>query len=223
MGLRRCGPHEPLTAPGSHQSAPGTTTKDLQMTEFSKVLIANRGEIAVRIIRAAHDEGLAAVAVYAEADRQAMHVQSADEAYALGGETASDSYLDMDKLLAAAEATGADAVHPGYGFLSENPDFAQAVIDAGLVWIGPPPEAIRLLGDKVSARQLAEKVGAPLAPGTKTPVTSAKEVLRFAEKQGLPLAIKAAHGGGGRGIKVVRERDEIVELYESAVREATAA
>ena len=193
------------------------------MTEFSKVLIANRGEIAVRIIRAAQDEGLAAVAVYAEADRQAIHVQAADEAYALGGETASDSYLDMTKVLAAAEATGADAVHPGYGFLSENAEFAQAVLDAGLVWIGPGPDAIRLLGDKVSARQLAEKVGAPLAPGTKEPVTSAKDVLKFAEKQGLPLAIKAAHGGGGRGIKVVRERDEIVELYESAVREATAA
>lgn len=193
------------------------------MTEFSTVLIANRGEIAVRIIRAAQDEGLATVAVYAEADRQAMHVHAADEAYALGGESASDSYLDMTKVLAAAQATGADAVHPGYGFLSENAEFAQAVIDAGLVWIGPPPEAIRLLGDKVSARQLAEKVGAPLAPGTKEPVSSAKEVLKFAEKQGLPLAIKAAHGGGGRGIKVVRERDEIVELYESAVREATAA
>ncbi|MGO1523242.1 MAG: acetyl/propionyl/methylcrotonyl-CoA carboxylase subunit alpha [Nesterenkonia sp.] len=193
------------------------------MTEFSKVLIANRGEIAVRIIRAAQDEGLSTVAVYAEADRQAMHVQTADEAYALGGESAAESYLDMTKVLAAAQATGADAVHPGYGFLSENAEFAQAVIDAGLVWIGPPPEAIRLLGDKVSARQLAEKVGAPLAPGTKEPVSSAKEVLKFAEKQGLPLAIKAAHGGGGRGIKVVRERDEIVELYESAVREATAA
>ena len=193
------------------------------MTEFSKVLIANRGEIAVRIIRAAQDEGLSTVAVYAEADRQAMHVQTADEAYALGGESAAESYLDMAKVLVAAQATGADAVHPGYGFLSENAEFAQAVIDAGLVWIGPPPEAIRLLGDKVSARQLAEKVGAPLAPGTKEPVSSAKEVLKFAEKQGLPLAIKAAHGGGGRGIKVVRERDEIVELYESAVREATAA
>lgn len=193
------------------------------MTTFSKVLIANRGEIAVRIIRAAQDEGLSTVAVYAESDRQAVHVQLADEAYALGGETAADSYLDMDKVLAAAAATGADAVHPGYGFLSENAEFAQAVNDAGLVWIGPSPDSIRLLGDKVSARRLAEKVGAPLAPGTKEPVTSAKEVLRFAEKQGLPLAIKAAHGGGGRGIKVVREYDEIVELYESAVREATAA
>ena len=193
------------------------------MTEFSKVLIANRGEIAVRVIRAARDEGLRTVAVYAEPDRDAVHVGLADEAFALGGQTAAESYLVIDKLLEAAASTGADAVHPGYGFLSENADFARAVIDAGLVWIGPSPAAIETLGDKVSARQLAEKVGAPLAPGTKQPVKDAKEVLRFAEKQGLPLAIKAAYGGGGRGIKVVREYDEIVELYESAVREATAA
>ncbi|TLP93427.1 ATP-grasp domain-containing protein [Nesterenkonia salmonea] len=193
------------------------------MTNFSKVLIANRGEIAVRIIRAARDEGLSTVAVYADPDREAVHVALADQAYALGGSSAADSYLVAEKILAAAEATGADAVHPGYGFLSENAEFARAVINAGLVWIGPRPEAIERLGDKVSARQIAEKVGAPLAPGTKEPVASAKEVLRFAEKQGLPIAIKAAHGGGGRGIKVVREHDEIVELYESAVREATAA
>ncbi|TLP77190.1 acetyl/propionyl/methylcrotonyl-CoA carboxylase subunit alpha [Nesterenkonia sphaerica] len=193
------------------------------MTEFSKVLIANRGEIAVRIIRAAQDEGLSTVAVYADPDRDAVHVTMADEAYALGGASAADSYLVAEKILAAATATGADAVHPGYGFLSENAEFARAVTEAGLVWIGPSPQAIERLGDKVSARQIAEKVGAPLAPGTKEPVSSAKEVLRFAEKQGLPIAIKAAHGGGGRGIKVVREHDEIVELYESAVREATAA
>ena len=193
------------------------------MTDFTKVLIANRGEIAVRVIRAAHDEGLAAVAVYAEPDREAVHVQMADEAYALGGSTAAESYLDVEKILAAARATGADAVHPGYGFLSENADFARAVTEAGLVWIGPSPEAIGTLGDKVSARQLAEKVGAPLAPGTKEPVKDAKEVLKFADKQGLPIAIKAAYGGGGRGIKVVRERDEIVELYESAVREAVSS
>jgi acetyl-CoA/propionyl-CoA carboxylase, biotin carboxylase, biotin carboxyl carrier protein len=193
------------------------------MTEFSKVLIANRGEIAVRIIRAAQDEGLSTVAVYADPDREAVHVGLADEAYALGGASAADSYLVAEKILAAAEATGADAVHPGYGFLSENAEFARSVIGAGLVWIGPSPKAIERLGDKVSARQIAEKVGAPLAPGTKEPVSSAKDVLRFAEKQGLPIAIKAAHGGGGRGIKVVREHDEIVELYESAVREATAA
>ncbi|WP_022871791.1 acetyl/propionyl/methylcrotonyl-CoA carboxylase subunit alpha [Nesterenkonia alba] len=190
---------------------------------FSKVLIANRGEIAVRVIRAARDEGLSTVAVYAEPDRDAVHVHLADEAFALGGESAAESYLVAEKVLEAARATGADAVHPGYGFLSENAEFARAVQQAGLVWIGPSPEAIETLGDKVSARQLAEKVGAPLAPGTKEPVSSAKEVLKFAEKQGLPIAIKAAHGGGGRGIKVVRERDEIVELYESAVREATAA
>jgi len=193
------------------------------MTEFTKVLIANRGEIAVRVIRAAQDEGLAAVAVYADPDRDAVHVQMADEAYALGGATAGESYLSIKKILAAARATGSDAVHPGYGFLSENAEFAQAVIDAGLTWIGPSPKAIETLGDKVSARQLAEKVGAPLAPGTKEPVKDAKEVMRFAEKQGLPLAIKAAYGGGGRGIKVVREFDEIAELYESAVREAVSA
>lgn len=193
------------------------------MTEFSKVLIANRGEIAVRIIRAAQDEGLETVAVYADPDREAMHVQLADEAYALGGDSAAESYLISEKVLAAAGATGADAIHPGYGFLSENAEFARAVVDAGLTWIGPSPEAIDTLGDKVSARRLAERVGAPLAPGTKEPVKDAKEVLKFAEKQGLPIAIKAAHGGGGRGIKVVREQDEIVELYESAVREATAA
>lgn len=193
------------------------------MTEFTKVLIANRGEIAVRVIRAAQDEGLTAVAVYADPDRDSVHVRMAEEAYALGGATAAESYLSIPKILAAARATGADAVHPGYGFLSENAEFAQAVIDAGLTWIGPPPKAIDTLGDKVSARQLAERVGAPLAPGTKEPVKDAKEVLRFAEKQGLPLAIKAAYGGGGRGIKVVREYDEIAELYESAVREAVSA
>ena len=193
------------------------------MTDFTKVLIANRGEIAVRVIRAAHDEGLTAVAVYAEPDREAVHVKMADEAYSLGGSSAAESYLVIDKILEAARATGADAVHPGYGFLSENAEFARTVIDAGLVWIGPSPEAIETLGDKVSARQLAEKVGAPLAPGTKKPVKDADEVVKFAEKQGLPIAIKAAHGGGGRGIKVVREKEEVVELYESAVREAVSA
>ncbi|MGJ9425753.1 acetyl/propionyl/methylcrotonyl-CoA carboxylase subunit alpha [Nesterenkonia halotolerans] len=193
------------------------------MTDFTKVLIANRGEIAVRVIRAAQDEGLAAVAVYADPDRDAVHVHMADEAYALGGATAAESYLSIPKILAAARSTGADAIHPGYGFLSENAEFAQAVIGAGLTWIGPSPKAIETLGDKVSARQIAEKVGAPLAPGTKEPVKDAKEVMRFAEKQGLPLAIKAAYGGGGRGIKVVREHDEIAELYESAVREAVSA
>ncbi|WP_125610458.1 acetyl/propionyl/methylcrotonyl-CoA carboxylase subunit alpha [Specibacter cremeus] len=190
---------------------------------ITKVLIANRGEIAVRIIRAARDEAIASVAVYADPDRDALHVRLADEAFALGGNTAAESYLVIEKILAAAKASGADAIHPGYGFLSENADFAQRVIDAGLVWIGPPPAAIASLGDKVQARHIAEKVGAPLVPGTKNPVESTEEVLAFADEFGLPLAIKAAYGGGGRGIKVARVRDEIPELYESAVREATAA
>src|SRR3954451_9142847 len=190
---------------------------------ITKVLIANRGEIAVRVIRAARDEGIASVAVYAEPDRDALHVRLADEAFALGGSTAAESYLVMDKLLQVAEAAGADAVHPGYGFLSENADFAAKVIGAGLVWIGPPPEAIAQLGDKVQARHIAEKVGAPLVPGTPDPVKDVQEVLDFADAHGLPLAIKAAYGGGGRGIKVVRDREEIPEAYESAVREATAA
>ena len=190
---------------------------------FSRVLIANRGEIAVRIIRACQDEGLTSVAVYAEPDRDALHVKLANEAVALGGETAADSYLVIGKILDAAERAGADAVHPGYGFLSENADFARAVADAGLVWIGPPAEAIDRLGDKVSARQLATKVGAPLAPGTTSPVTGTEEVVAFADEFGLPVAIKAAYGGGGRGIKVARTREEIPEFYESAVREAVAA
>ncbi|MGP5226447.1 MULTISPECIES: acetyl/propionyl/methylcrotonyl-CoA carboxylase subunit alpha [Micrococcaceae] len=193
------------------------------MPQLTKVLIANRGEIAVRVIRAARDEGIASVAVYAEPDREALHVRLADEAFALGGQSAADSYLVMDKVLAAAQASGADAIHPGYGFLSENADFAQRVIDAGLTWIGPSPAAIAQLGDKVQARHIATKVGAPLVPGTKEPVKSTQEVLDFADQHGLPLAIKAAYGGGGRGIKVVRHRDEIAEAYESAVREATAA
>lgn len=189
----------------------------------SKILIANRGEIAVRIIRAARDEGLETVAVYAEPDRDAQHVKLADEAYALGGATAPQSYLVMDKLIEVAIRSGADAVHPGYGFLSENAEFAQKVIDAGLTWIGPSPESITQLGDKVAARHIAQKVGAPLVPGTKDPVESADEVLAFADEHGLPIAIKAAFGGGGRGIKVVRNRSDIIELYESAVREAVAA
>ncbi|MGJ9401672.1 acetyl/propionyl/methylcrotonyl-CoA carboxylase subunit alpha [Arthrobacter sp. KK5.5] len=193
------------------------------MTPLTKVLIANRGEIAVRVIRAARDEGIASVAVYAEPDIDSLHTRLADEAYALGGSTAADSYLVMDKILDAAARSGADAIHPGYGFLSENAEFAQRVVDAGLVWVGPPPAAIAQLGDKVQARHIAEKVGAPLVPGTKNPVSSTREVLEFADHHGLPLAIKAAYGGGGRGIKVVRSREEIPEMYESAVREATAA
>ncbi|KAD3515289.1 ATP-grasp domain-containing protein [Arthrobacter yangruifuii] len=190
---------------------------------LSKILIANRGEIAVRVIRAARDEGITAVAVYAEPDRDALHVRLADEAYALGGSTAAESYLDMGKILDAAARSGADAIHPGYGFLSENAEFAQCVIDAGLTWIGPSPSAISSLGDKVQARHIAAKVGAPLVPGTPDPVESAQDVLDFADRHGLPLAIKAAFGGGGRGIKVARTREEIPEMFESAVREATAA
>jgi len=190
---------------------------------ITKVLIANRGEIAVRVIRAARDSGIASVAVYADQDRDARHVKLADEAYALDGTTSADTYLVIDKLLSVARRSGADAVHPGYGFLAENADFARAVIDAGLIWIGPSPEAIERLGDKVSARHVAEKVGAPLAPGTLNPVKDADEVLAFVDEVGLPVAIKAAFGGGGRGLKVARTRDEVPELFESATREAIAA
>src|SRR6201994_4671000 len=190
---------------------------------LSKVLIANRGEIAVRVARACRDAGLSSVAVYADPDRDAPHVQAADEAYALGGDTPAASYLDIGKLLAAAEKSGADGVHPGYGFLSENADFAQAVLDAGLTWIGPPPQAIRDLGDKVAARKIAQRAGAPLVPGTSDPVAGADEVTAFAQRYGLPVAIKAAFGGGGRGLKVARTLEEIPELYESAVREAVGA
>ncbi|MDI2036153.1 acetyl/propionyl/methylcrotonyl-CoA carboxylase subunit alpha [Paenarthrobacter nitroguajacolicus] len=190
---------------------------------LTKVLIANRGEIAVRIIRAARDEGIASVAVYADPDRDALHVRLADEAYALGGNTAAESYLVMDKIIEVAKQSGADAIHPGYGFLAENAEFAARVIEAGINWIGPSPEAISALGDKVQARHIAEKVGAPLVPGTADPVQNADEILKFAEEFGLPVAIKAAFGGGGRGIKVARTMEEIPELYESAVREAVAA
>ena len=188
-----------------------------------KVLIANRGEIAVRVARACKDAGLGSVAVYADPDRDALHVKLADEAYALGGSTPAETYLDVAKLLGAAAESGADAVHPGYGFLSENADFAQAVVDAGLTWIGPPPEAIRKLGDKVSARKIAQKAGAPQVAGTPGPVSSADEVIEFAQTHGLPIAIKAAFGGGGRGLKVVRNMEDIPELYDSAVREAVTA
>ena len=188
-----------------------------------KVLIANRGEIAVRVARACRDAGLASVAIYADPDRDALHVEAADEAYALGGSSAAETYLDIAKIIGVAQRSGADAVHPGYGFLSENADFAQAVIDAGLTWIGPPPEAIRSLGDKVSARHIAARAGAPQVPGTPDPVKSADEVVAFAQEHGLPIAIKAAFGGGGRGLKVARTLDEIPELYDSAVREAVAA
>ncbi|MGH3304139.1 MAG: acetyl-CoA carboxylase biotin carboxylase subunit, partial [Streptosporangiaceae bacterium] len=188
-----------------------------------KVLIANRGEIAVRIARACRDGGLASVAVYGEADLDALHVTMADEAYALGGQTAAESYLDIGKILRAAADSGADAVHPGYGFLAENADFARAVIGAGLTWIGPPPAAIDALGDKVRARHIAKQVGAPLVAGTDGPVSGADEAIAFAAEHGLPIAIKAAFGGGGRGLKVARTLEEIPSQFESAVRESVAA
>ncbi|ACV05873.1 acetyl/propionyl-CoA carboxylase, alpha subunit [Kytococcus sedentarius DSM 20547] len=190
---------------------------------MTSVLIANRGEIAVRIARACADAGIRSIAVYADADRDALHTKVADEAYSIGGNTPGESYLVVEKLLQVAKEAGADAVHPGYGFLSENADFAQAVMDAGLTWIGPPPSAIDSLGDKVKARHIADAANAPLVPGTKDPVESADEVLAFADEHGLPVAIKAAYGGGGRGLKVARTREEIPELYDSAVREAVAA
>ena len=191
--------------------------------KITKVLIANRGEIAVRIARAAKDSGISSVAVYADQDRDAMHVKLSDEAYALHGTSSAETYLVIDKILGVAKQSGADAVHPGYGFLAENAEFARAVIKAGLIWIGPSPEAIEQLGDKVSARHVAEKVGAPLAPGTLNPVTGPQEVLDFVAIHGVPVAIKAAFGGGGRGIKVAYKKDEVAELFESATREAIAA
>lgn len=187
---------------------------------MKRVLIANRGEIAVRVIRACKDHGLESVAVYSEEDRNAIHSQMADVAYSLHGTTATETYLNIEKLIEVAKQSGADAVHPGYGFLSENANFAQAVLDAGLIWIGPPPAAIRALGDKVSARKIAAKAGAPLVAGTADPVEGHEEVLAFAKEHGLPVAIKAAHGGGGRGLKVAHTMEEIPELFASAVREA---
>ncbi|MEI8409063.1 MULTISPECIES: acetyl/propionyl/methylcrotonyl-CoA carboxylase subunit alpha [unclassified Kribbella] len=191
--------------------------------QITKVLVANRGEIAVRVVRAAADAGLSSVAVYAEQDRDALFVRLADEAYSLDGATPADSYLNIAKILDVAARSGADAVHPGYGFLAENAEFAQAVIDAGLIWIGPPPSAIDSLGDKVKARHIADKVGAPQVPGTPDPVADASDVVAFAEQYGLPIAIKAAYGGGGRGMKVARTLEEVPELFESATREAVSA
>ena len=193
------------------------------MVAISKVLIANRGEIAVRIIRAAHDAGINTVAVYADQDRNARFARLAHEAYALNGNTSAETYLVPEKILSIAKRSGANAIHPGYGFLSENADFAQMVIDAGLLWIGPPPAAIRSLGDKVSARHIAQKVHAPLAPGTSGPVSHADEIIAFAKEHGVPVAIKAAHGGGGRGLKIAHTIEEIPEQFESATREALAA
>ncbi|MBV9830076.1 MAG: ATP-grasp domain-containing protein, partial [Marmoricola sp.] len=190
---------------------------------LKKVLVANRGEIAVRVIRACKDAGIGSVAVYAEPDRDALFVRIADEAHALGGATPADSYLDIDKIVAAAKESGADSVHPGYGFRAENADFAQAVLDAGLVWIGPPPAAIDALGDKAKAKHIAEKANAPLAPGTKDPVKDADEIIAFAKENGLPVAIKAVYGGGGRGLKVARTLEEIPDQFEAATREAVGA
>ena len=197
-------------------TAPGTA-------EFKRVLIANRGEIALRIARACRDAGMASIAVYADPDAAAPFVRLADETVPLDGTSASDTYLDMAKLLAAAERSGADAVHPGYGFLAENAEFAQAVLDAGLTWIGPPPDVIRALGDKVQARAIAARAGAPLVPGTPHPVADGAEAVRFAEQHGLPIAIKAAHGGGGRGLRIARDIAEVAGLFDAAVREASAA
>jgi len=190
---------------------------------MKSVLIANRGEIAIRIARAARDHGVKSIAVYADGDRNALHVRACDEAYALDGVTATETYLNIEKIISVAKKSGAEAIHPGYGFLSENAKFAQAVIDAGLIWVGPPPAAIAALGDKVSARKIAAQVGAPLVAGTPDPVASSKEVLAFAKEFGLPVAIKAAHGGGGRGLKVAFTMEEIPELFDSAVREAISA
>ena len=193
------------------------------MANIQKLLIANRGEIAVRIIRAAKDAGINTVAIYADQDRNARHVRLAHEAYALNGTTSADTYLVIDKILSIAKRSGANAIHPGYGFLAENSDFARAVIDAGLIWIGPSPDAIDALGDKVTARHIAEKVGAPLAPGTLNPVSGVDEVKAFVAQHGLPVAIKAAYGGGGRGLKVVYDAADIADAFDSATREAIAA
>ncbi|MDN6325490.1 MAG: ATP-grasp domain-containing protein, partial [Corynebacterium sp.] len=194
-----------------------------KLSKVTKVLIANRGEIAVRVIRAARDEGISSVAVYAEPDADAPFVRMADEAFALGGSTPADSYLDITRIVDAAVRSGADAVHPGYGFLSERADFAEAVVDAGLTWIGPSPRAIAELGDKVTARHYAQSVDAPMVPGTREPVKDAAEIVEFAGKHGLPVAIKAAFGGGGRGMKVAHTVEEIPELFDSATREAEKA
>jgi acetyl-CoA/propionyl-CoA carboxylase biotin carboxyl carrier protein len=201
----------------------GSPEPKSEIKPLQKVLIANRGEIAVRVIRACKDAGIGSVAVYADPDRDALHVRLADEAHSLGGATPADSYLSIEKIIDVAKKAGADSVHPGYGVLAENSSFAQAVIDAGLVWIGPPPAAIDALGDKVQARHIAEKVGAPLAPGTKDPLADADEAVKFAEENGLPIAIKAAFGGGGRGLKVAREMKDVADAFDSAVREAVTA
>src|SRR3954467_2064679 len=214
------GPSDPcLNCRGTRAGTPGGRS----VPRLSKVLVANRGEIAVRVVRACRDAGLASVAIYADPDRDASFVRLADQAFALGGTTAAESYLDIGKVVDTARRAGADGIHPGYGFLSENADFAQAVIDAGLIWIGPTPQAMRDLGDKVTARHIAMRAGAPLVPGTKDPVSGPDEIIAFAKEHGLPVAIKAAFGGGGRGLKVARTLEEIPELFDSAVREAVTA
>ena len=219
----RAAPETAVSKPAVATPLSAGHTDRLPNMAISKVLIANRGEIAVRIARACKDAGIGSVAVYADPDRDALHVKVADEAYALGGSTPGDSYLLQDKLIEVAKEAGADALHPGYGFLAENAEFAQKVIDAGLIWIGPGPDAIDKLGDKVKARHIALAADAPLVPGTKDPVTGPDEVVEFAKEHGLPVAIKAAYGGGGRGLKVARTIEEIPELYDSAVREAVTA
>ena len=193
------------------------------MKKINRILIANRGEIALRVIRSAREGGIKTIAVYADQDRDSAFVVSADEAYALRGLSAKETYLAGDKILEIAEKSGADAIHPGYGFLSENADFAELVLASGLIWIGPPPSAIRSLGDKISAREIAKRVNAPLAPGTSQPIQSASDAVKFGEKHGYPIVIKAAHGGGGRGLRVARTAAETTAQYESAGREALAA
>jgi acetyl-CoA/propionyl-CoA carboxylase biotin carboxyl carrier protein len=212
-----------VTTPSAWCALPRGGPAEDKVEIVRKVLIANRGEIAVRVVRACRDAGLTSVAVYADSDRDGLPARLADEAFALGGDTAAETYLRIDKLLDVAARSGADAVHPGYGFLSENADFAQAVLDKGLIWIGPTPAAIRDLGDKVTARHIAQRAGAPLVPGTAEPVGDAAEIVAFAQEHGLPVAIKAAFGGGGRGLKVARTIEEIPALFESATREAVAA
>src|SRR4051812_46288255 len=222
-GVRCSGSHLGAHSPAGNLREPDIGRRQRRGSTVQKVLIANRGEIAVRVIRACRDAGYASVAIYAEPDRDALHVRMADEAFALGGTTPGDSYLVIEKVIDAAKKSGADAIHPGYGFLSENAEFAQAVLDAGITWIGPSPQSIRDLGDKAVARHIAERAGAPLVAGTKDPVSGVDEVIAFAEANGLPIAIKAVYGGGGRGMKIAREMGEVAELYDSAVREAISA
>ncbi len=206
--------------PGGHAGrgalGPSSSTAPTLAAVLKKILIANRGEIAVRVIRAARELGIATVAVYSELDRDALHVRLADEAYALGGQTAAESYLNTEAILDAIRQSGADGVHPGYGFFSENADFARAITDMGVAFIGPPPAAIEEMGDKVSSRKAAQRGGAPIVPGTTEFAQSADEIRAFGEDNGWPIAIKAAFGGGGRGMKVVQSADKVDEAMASA-------